>query len=175
MPAVEGEQSLRGRGLWGQAGDPIGGLAAALGGLDLDGVAAHGEDRCDAREVHVVVEFARRPDGAVLAAAVLGLGGLGGEVRRAPGDALVEGQADIVEQRRLIALDGEQIVGAAVEEIGGQRTLGEQGIGGDGAPPDVGQRLEQGDDGADLVGALLGVAGPRLQADFFCPQGALES
>ena len=52
--------------------------------------------------------------------------------------------ADIVEQRRLIALDGEQIVGAAVEEIGGQRALGEQRIGGDGAPFDVGQRLEEG-------------------------------
>ena len=175
MATIPGEELFGAGALGAHRGEGVDGLAAALGGLDLDGVAAHGEDLCDAREVHVVVEFARRPDGAVLAAAVLGLGGLGGEVRRAPGDALVEGQADIVEQRRLIALDGEQIVGAAVEEIGGQRTRGEQGIGGDGAPPDVGQRLEQGDDGADLVGALLGVAGPRLQADFFCPQGALES
>ena len=100
---------------------------------------------------------------------------LDGEVRRALSDALVEQELDIVLQGWLVALDGEQIVGAATEEILGQRPLGEQRIGGDGAPCDVGQRLEQGDDGADLVGALLRVAGVRPQADFFCPQDALVS
>ena len=59
--------------------------------------------------------------------------------------------------------------------IPGQRALGEQRIGGDGAACDVGQRLEQGDDGADLVGALLRVAGVRPQTDFFWPRGALVS
>ena len=106
---------------------------------------------------------------------MLGLCALDGEVRRALSDALVEQELDIVLQGRLVALDGEQIVGAATEEILGQRPLGEQRIGGDGAPCDVGQRLEQGDDGADLVGALLRVAGVRPQADFFCPQDALVS
>ncbi len=81
VPAIEGEQSLRGCGLRGQAGEPIGGLAAALAGLDLDGLAAPGEDLCDVGAVHVVVEFARRPDAAPLTAPVLGLGGLDGEVR----------------------------------------------------------------------------------------------
>ena len=58
MPAIEGEQALRGRGLAGQAGDAVDGLAAALAGLDLDGIAAHGEDLRDAREVEIVVELA---------------------------------------------------------------------------------------------------------------------
>ena len=38
--------------------------------------------------------------------------------------ASVESEPDIVEQGRLVAFDGEQIVGAAVEQIGGQRAPG---------------------------------------------------
>ena len=70
-------------------------------------------------------------------------------------------------QGRLVALDGEQIVGAAAEQVIGEAALCQQRIGGYGAPGDVGKRLEQGDDGADLVGALLRVAGVRPQPDFF--------
>ena len=103
LPAIEGEQPLRGCGLHGQAGDAVGGLAAALAGLDLDGVAAHGEDLSDAGEVEVVVELTGDPDGAPLASAVLGLGALVREVRCAPGDGLVESEPDIVMQARLVA------------------------------------------------------------------------
>ena len=101
--------------------------------------------------------------------AVFGLCGLDDEVRRALSDAFVEQEPDIVEQGRLVALDGEHILSAPGEEILGEGALGEHRIGGDGAPGDVGQRLEQGDDGADFVGALALVAGVRPQADFFCP------
>ena len=175
VPAIEGEQALRGCALWGQAGDAVDGLAVSLGGVDLDGLAPYGEDLSDAGEVEVVVECAGDPDGAALAAPVLGFGALVGEVRCTLGDVLVEGEPDIVEHVRLVALDGEQIVGAAPEEIGGQRALGEQGIGGDGVPCDVGHRLEQGEDGADLVGALLRFVGVGPHADFFCSKGVLES
>ncbi len=133
----------------------------------MPGFAPHGEDLSDAGEVEVVVELAGDPDGAPLAAAVLGLGALVREVRRAACDGLVESEPDVVEQGGLVALDGEQIVGAAVAQIGGQRALGEQSIGGDGAARDVGHRLEQGDDGADLVGALLPFVGVGPHADFF--------
>ena len=67
----------------GQAGDAVHRLDAPLGGLDLDGVAAHGEDRSDAGEVEVVVELTGDPDGAPLAPAVFGLCGLDDEVRLA--------------------------------------------------------------------------------------------
>ena len=94
----------------------------------------------------------------------------------APGAILVEGEADIVEHVGLVGLDGEQVVGAAVEQIGGERALGEQGIGGDGAPCDVGDRLERGEDGADLVGAFLAFVEVGSHAVFFfCSKGALES
>ena len=78
-------------------------------------------------------------------------------------------------QGRLVALDGEQIVCAAAKQVLGQRPLGEQRIGGDGAVCDVGQRLELGDDGVGLVGALLPFAGVRPHADcFFSPAGGLR-
>ena len=81
MPAIEGKP--QGCGLWVEAGDAVHRLDAPLGGLDLDGFAAHGEDLCDAGEVQVVVEFAGDPDGAPLAPAVFGLCGLDDEVRLA--------------------------------------------------------------------------------------------
>ena len=175
VPAIEGEEVLRGGELLVQAGEAVNRLAGLLAGLDLDGFATHGEDRCDTGEVEVVVEGAGHPDGAPLAAAVLGLWALVGEVRRAPGDGLAEQEADIVLKVRLVALGGEQVVCAAPEQMGGERPLGEQGIDGDGAPCDVGQCLEQGEDGADLVGALLSFVGVGPHADFFCPQGARVS
>ena len=55
------------------------------------------------------------------AAAVFGLWTLVREVRRAPADGLVEQEADIAQQGRLVALDSEQVVRAAVEQIAGQR------------------------------------------------------
>ena len=73
----------------------------------------------------------------------------------------------------LVALDGEQVGRAAIEQIGGQRPLGEQGVGGDSAARDVGHRIEQGDDGADLVGALLPFVGVGPHADFFLTPGCL--
>ena len=61
------------------------------------------------------------------AAAVFGLWTLVREVRRAPGDGLVEQEADIAQQGRLVALDSEQVVRVAVEQIAGQHGPGEQG------------------------------------------------
>ena len=175
VSSIEGEEALWRGGLGVEAGDPIGGFAVAFAGLDLDGFSPHGEDLTDAGEVEVGVEFAGNPDGTTLVAAVFGLCGFGGEVRCAPGDALVEQEVDIVIQVGLIALDGEQIVGAAVEEIIGEGALGEQGIGGEGEAGDIGQGVEQGNGGADLVGALLAVGGIGPQADFFWAQDALLS
>ena len=161
--------------LGGEAGDAVDGFDAPLGGLDLDGVASNGEDLSDPGEIEVGVECGGDPDGAPFAAPVLGLRSLVDELWRAPGDGLIESEADIVEHVRLVALDGEQVVGAAPEQIRSEGALGEQRIGGDGQAGDIGQRLEQGEDGANLVGALLPFVGVGPHADFFCPQGALES
>ena len=125
VPAIEGEQAFRRGGLAVQAGDPVGRLDASLGGLDLDGFPAHGEDLSDAGEVEVAAKFAGGPDGAALVVAVFGLCGLDGEVRCAPGDALVESEPDVVMQGWLVALDGEQMVGPAAEQIIGEAALGE--------------------------------------------------
>jgi len=115
VPSIEGKQAFLRRGPGGQAGDAVSRLAAVLAGFDLDGFAGHGENLSDAGEVEIVVEFAGDPDGSPLAAAVFGLGALVGEVRLAPGDVLVEQEADVVMQGLLVSLDGEQIIRAAVE------------------------------------------------------------
>ena len=175
VSAIEGEEALGGCALGGEAGDAVDGFDAPLGGLDLDGFAPDGEDLSDTGEVEVGVEFGGAPDGAPFATAVLGLRPLVDELRRALGDGLIEQEADIVEHVRLVAIDGEQVVGAAPEQIRRQRPLGEQRIGGDGQAGVVGQRLEQGEDGANPIGALVSFVGAGPHADFSCPQGALES
>ena len=69
------------------------------------------------------------------------------------GLALLEQQRDIVFQRRLVALDGEMIVRLALDQIGCQRALGQQGIARDVLAGDITafkQRLRH----ADFVGEL---------------------
>ena len=100
--------------------------------------------------------------------AVLRLGAFMCPVRGTRHD-LVEQQADVLHEGWLVPLDGEQVVGTTTEEILGQGALGEQGVGGEGPSPDIGQCLEEWDDGADLVGAFLLVVGIASQADFFWP------
>ncbi len=107
VPAIEGEPAFRRCGRRTQPGDAASRLAALLAGLDFDGFTAHGEDLSDAGEVEVVVELAGDPDGAPLAAVVLGLRALVREVRRAPGDDLVESEPDVVEPGRRVSRDGE--------------------------------------------------------------------
>ena len=50
VSAIEGEQALGGSVVRGEAGDAVGGLAVALAGLDVAGVAVHGEDLSDTGE-----------------------------------------------------------------------------------------------------------------------------
>ena len=58
VAAIECEEAFWGGGLAGQAGDAVGGLAAAFSGGLFGGFAAHREDLGDAREGDMVVEFA---------------------------------------------------------------------------------------------------------------------
>ena len=106
------------------------------------------------------------PDGAPFAAPVLGLRSLVDELWRAPCDGLIESEADIVEHVRLVGLDGEQIVGAAPEQIRSEGALGEHCIGGDGQAGDVGQRLERG----RMVPISLVRFASGLMPTFFVPR-----
>ena len=96
-----------------EAGDSVGDLAARSAGLDMGGFAQDGEGLSDVGEVEVMVEPVRDPDGTLFPAAMDGLGGLVGEVRRTAFDLLVEEERDIGQEVLLVALDGEQVVGAA--------------------------------------------------------------
>ena len=76
-------------------------------------------------------------------------------------------QGDVEEQIGLVVLGGEEGVGVAFEEVGGELALGQQCIGGDGFAGDGVELVEQRDDGADLVGAFGVVVGAGLEPDFF--------
>lgn len=81
--------------------------------------------------------------------------------------ALREGQLQIGQQPRLVALDGKQIMGLALlDQIGGERALGQQRVGGEGFAGEI-QGGDQWDEGADLVGLFGGLVGSGQQADFF--------
>ena len=89
VPAIEGEQALNA-----PCGDTTpNGLAVSLAGVDRRSGAIWRRP-VSAGEVEVVVECAGDPDGAALAAPVLGFGALVGEVRCTLGDVLVEGEPD---------------------------------------------------------------------------------
>ena len=119
----------------------------------------------DAGEVDVVIEGGGGPDGALLDASVCEGGRLlevgcacclGGEL-----------EGDIEQQCRLVVLDGEEVMGVAFEEVGGESALGQQCIGGEGLGGDVVELVEEWNDGADFVGAFGFVVGAGLEADFF--------
>ena len=50
----------------------------------------------------------------------------------------------------------EHVVGVVLAQVGGDRGLGQQGIGGDGLAGEVAELVEQRDRDPDLVGALVG-------------------
>ena len=64
-------------------------------------------------------------------------------------------------------LDREQVVRLPVEEVAGELPLRQHGVGGEDASCDVGQRVDQGDDDADLVRPLPLAAVTRVQNGFF--------
>lgn len=59
------------------------------------------------------------------------------------------------------------VVRAPVEKAAGELALRQHGVGGEDAPGDVGQRVDQRDDDADLVRPLPLAAVTRVQNGFF--------
>ncbi len=164
VAAIEG-QDARGVGtLRGMTGHAVDGLARALAGLFLNALAFDGEHLADARKVEVVVEAGGGPDRALLDATM----GQGGRLAEVGLTALGEDQADIGVQGRLVVFDGEDVVGAARDEIVGQRALGQEGVGGDGLAADV-EGVEDRDGHPNLIGLLERVAAvdDGQHADFF--------
>ena len=148
MAAVDFEQAL-GRGLLRRAAsDPIGQLLGSFAGFFVDGDAFDGEGLADVREVEITVEFSGGPDLPSFNAAMIG---------RVVGDkarlfAIVEEQHEIIEERGLIGFDGEVIVSfAGIDQVIGDFTLGEQGIGGKVFATQI-ELVEERDGHADLVG-----------------------
>ena len=81
--------------------------------------------------------------------------------------AAFEEQTNVFAQGRLVVLGGEQVMRIALfDQVSGEITLGEQGIGGDGSALDV-DGIEQRDGGLDFVGAFNFLVGYGQSTYFF--------
>lgn len=144
-------------------GEAVDGVGRTLTGFFLDDVALNDEGVANARELEVVVEAGGGPDRALFVAAM----GQGGRLTKVGMTVTIEDQAAIRQQGRLVVFDDDDVVSTMVKEVGGERALGQQGVGGDGLAGDV-QRLENRDDHPDLMGLLDFVVAVYGQgADFF--------
>lgn len=163
VAAVEGEHDGGIGSLGRTAGDAVDDFRGASPGLFVEDVALDDEGLADTREIQVVVEFRRGPDGPALQA-TMDEGVLLSEVGFT---SLGECHLDIGPQGGLIVFDGEQVVGVAVDDVARELALGQKGIGGEGFSGDV-EVFDQRDEGADLVGLLdLVTAIDRQGGDFF--------
>ena len=159
-PALGGGDAVSGVGVDDADGEAAqtGSIFGAVSGSDTGAVLVPGV-------VEDVVDGLDGPDGAAFDAPVREAGRFA-EVGFA---AFSEKGFDVVEQGGLVGLDGEQVVGAALAEAVRELALGEQGVGGEGGAGDIGvQAVEQGEDGADFVGAFGFVVGADGEpVDFF--------
>ena len=114
--------------LGGAAGEAVGRVQRIFSRLFLGHVSLDEEGLAHMRKVEIGVEFRGGPDFTGFEAAVIGRGMLG-EVGLAP---LPEVKLQVFEKSRLIAFDGEIVVRLALlDQIFGEFTLCEQGVGGD--------------------------------------------
>ncbi len=143
--------------------DPQRDLTRALAGVLREGFPLDQKDLPDVREVEGRIERGTAPDAPRLNASVIGWRDLdeGGSLTR------LKPPRDLALQRGLVPLDGEVIVGLSLDDIGGQRTLGQQGLARH-VRAGEGPARQQGDRHADFVGALLRLPARYGEgADFF--------
>lgn len=139
LPVVSDQGGELGRDglLCGEAGDGVdrldgglAGLAVGAAALDLDGLAGTREEQ---------VVHGGDLDAPDLIAAVAGVAGPSLERDLPPGKGF-----ELVPQVLLVALDDDDVVGAARQEVGGVFALGVQGVGGDDRPGEVGDGVRPG-------------------------------
>ena len=160
-----GGENLLGRGLvWRATRDTIGEFEGVCPRCLLDPLTFDDEDLPDVGEVQVGVEGLRGPNLSGLDPPVAEGGGFD-EIR---GLAPLKVADDVLKQRGLVAFHGEVVVGLpVVNQICGERTLGQEGIGGDRFTVDL-DGIKQRSGHGDLVG-LLALVGARYRQgpDFF--------
>ena len=164
MAPIDGEDLL-GRGLvWCTTRDTIGELKGAYPRCLLDPLTFDDEGLPDVGEFQVGIEGLRGPNLSGLDPPVAEGCGFD-EIR---GTALFKVTDDVLEQSGLVAFHGEVVVGLpVVDQIRGERALGQEGIGGDRFAVNL-DGLEQRSGHGDLVGLLALVGAFYGQGpDFF--------
>lgn len=140
-------QDLVGIGLLGRlTGDATNDFTRDFPGFFLDCLPFDHEDLAKAGEVEIIIEFYRGPDLPDLDSAMAGIRAGG---RRFA--AIFKAETDIFEESRLVAFDGEVIIGLPVfNQMSSQCTLGQKCIGGDGLSCDI-DRCQQRDGDLDFI------------------------
>ena len=128
MPPVSLEDPSRIGLLLGSAGDAVGEFMGLFPAFLFDGVPFDGEGLAEMGEVELAVERRGSPDLAGLDAPMVG-GRVLDKVRLF---SILEEQDDILKQGRLVAFDGEVVIGLLFfDQVRGQFSLSQQGIGSD--------------------------------------------
>lgn len=157
-------QNLVGVGLvWRLTGDAVSPFAGNFSRLFVGSLPFDQKDLAKVGEVKIIIEFRRDPDLSNLDSAMAGIRASG---RRFA--AIFKAQTDIFEELRLVAFDGEVIMGVPVfDQMSSQCTLGQKCIGGDGLSGDV-DRCKHRDGDFNFIGLLDGISpGYRQGSDFF--------
>ena len=119
-------------------------------GFLVDTIALDQKYLADVGEIQIVIKFRTAPDAPCFNAAVLGRC----DFHVIGSTAVLEHQSDIVFKRRLIAFYGEMIVCVLLDNVGGYRTLSQEGVAGDHLSGDI-AGFQQRNRHADFVRALL--------------------
>src|SRR5690606_24787079 len=132
--AIEGQDAGGVCGVGSVAGDTVDELGGGFAAFLIGDVTFDEKDLAEEREIEVVIEGGGGPDRAALKAPM----SEGRRFTEVGLSTLCEGELEVGQQRGLIGFDGEQIVGLALlDKVGGELTLGQQGIGGDGTAGDI--------------------------------------
>lgn len=151
MAALDGEQVLCCGLLRGLAGDPVCDVVRFLAGLFFDRIPFDDESLADVREIEVGVELGGGPDFSCVDSAMLEWS----VVDMVGFLAILEEELEIFEEGGLVAFDGEEVVGLTfLDQITGEGSLCQEGVCGDGFALDVGDGVEQGLGGFDLIGSF---------------------
>lgn len=157
-------QNLVGIGLiWRLTGDAINDFTRDFPDFFLDSLTFDHEDLSKAGEIEIIIEFRRGPDLSDLDSAMAGI--------RAGGRRFAEifkAETDVFEESRLVAFDGEVIMGLPnLDQIASQCTLGQKCISGDDLSCDV-DRCKQRDGDLDFIRLFDGIIpGYGQDPDFF--------
>jgi len=150
VTTVGGKNALSVGLLRGSAGDAVGDFTRVFTAFFICGFPLDDKSLSDVGKVQIAVEFGCGPDFADFDPAVV-RGGAIDKIRIPP---VFKIQGDVLKKSGLVVFHGEVVMSVSlVDQVGGDRALGQQGIGGNFFTLNI-DGIKERDGGFDFVGAL---------------------